>query len=92
MGYRGIGRDENSRAEIKPVGDPIWLNVAQLTSSFFSTLSVGTLYPDISGSPLEYYNPKIDELSTLVRDSFDGGKGQLSLTPNAAESNKSSKK
>ena len=42
MGYRGVGRDENSRAAIQPVGGPIWLNVSKLTSSFFSTLSVGT--------------------------------------------------
>jgi len=85
MGYRGVGRDENSRAAIQPVGGPIWLNVSKLTSSFFSTLSVGTFYPDIGGSPLKYYNPNLDELSTLVRDSFDGGKGQISLAPDAAK-------
>jgi len=79
MSYRGIGRDENNRAMIGPVGDPIWLNVSKLTSSFYSLLSVGTFHPDISGAPLKHFNPKIDELSTLVRDSFDGGKGQLSL-------------
>jgi hypothetical protein len=85
MGYRGTGRDENGRAEITTVGDPIWLNVAKLTSSFYSTLSTGTLYPDISGSPLKHYNPKLDELSTLVRDSYDSGNGQLSLAPDAAK-------
>lgn len=85
MGYRGTGRDENGRAVVTKVGDPIWLNVAQLTSIFYSTLSTGTFYPDISGSPLKYYNPKLDELSTLVRDSYDGGKGQLSLAPDAAK-------
>jgi len=85
MSYRGTGRDENNRGVISKVGDPIWLDVSHLTSKFFSVLSVGTLYPDFSGSPLQQYNPNIDELSTLVRDSFDGGKGQLSLAPDAAK-------
>ena len=85
MSYRGTGRDENARSEIKKIGDPIWLDVARLTSNFFGVLSVGTLYPDISGGPLKQYNPKLDELSTLVRDTFEGGKGQLSLAPDAAK-------
>ena len=85
FGYRGTGRDENNKAAIGKVGDPIWLDVAKLTASFYSTLSVGTLRPDFSGAPLLQYNPNLDELSTLVRDSFDGGKGQLSLAPDAAK-------
>lgn len=85
MSYRGTGRDENSRAAIGKVGDPFWLDVTQLTTSFFGTLSVGTFHPDISGTPLLHYNPRIDELSTLVRDSFNGGKGQLALAPDAAK-------
>ncbi|MBC8309239.1 MAG: CvpA family protein [Phycisphaerales bacterium] len=85
MSYQGTGRDENARAEIKQIGDPIWLDVAKLTSNFFSTLSVGTLYPDVSKSPLLQYNPRLDELSTLVRDTFEGGMGQLSLAPDAAK-------
>jgi hypothetical protein len=84
MSYRGIGRDENNRAMIGPVGDPMWLNVSKLTSNFFSLLSVGTFHPDISGAPLQHFNPNIDELSTLVRDTFNGGEGQLSLAPIAA--------
>lgn len=86
MEYRGMGRDENSRAaQIGPVGEPIWVDIPKLTTNFFSMLSVGTFYPDISGSPLRHYNPNIDELSTLVRDSYDGGRGQLSLAPDAAK-------
>ncbi len=88
MGYRGTARDENSRGVITKVGDTLWLDVANVTSSFFSTLSVGTLHPDISGGPLQQYNPRLDELSTLIRDSYDNGKGQLSLTPDAASINK----
>jgi len=85
FGYRGTGRDENNKASIGKVGDPIWLDVAKLTAEFYGTLSVGTLKPDFSGAPLRQYNPRIDELSTLVRDSFSGGKGQLSLLPTAAK-------
>ena len=85
FGYRGTGRDESNKAMIGKVGDPIWLDVASLTASFYGTLSVGTFRPDISGTPLLQYNPNIDELSTLVRDTFGGGKGQLSLTPDAAK-------
>ena len=84
FGFRGTGRDENNKAVIGKVGDPIWLDVAKLTANFYGTLSVGTLRPDFSGAPLLQYNPNIDELATLVRDTFDGGKGQLSLTPDAA--------
>ena len=84
FGYRGTGRDESNKATIGKVGDPIWLDVASLTASFYGKLSVGTLRPDFSGTPLLQYNPKIDELSTLVRDTFGGGKGQLSLMPDAA--------
>jgi hypothetical protein len=89
MEYRGIGRDENARgAQVGHVGDPIWVDIPKLTANFFSILSVGTLHPDISESPLQQFNPRIDELSYLVRDSFDGGKGQLSLAPDAAKATK----
>ncbi len=91
MSYRGTARDENNRSTITKVGDPIWLDVAKLTSNFFSALSVGTLHPDFSGGPLQHYNPNLDELSTLIRDSFDSGKGQLSLAPDAASVTKVAK-
>jgi hypothetical protein len=84
FGYRGTGRDENNKAIIGKIGDPIWLDVAKYTSSFYSTLSVGTFRPDISGGPLQQYNPNLDELATLLGDSFDGGMGQLALSPDAA--------
>jgi hypothetical protein len=83
MGYRGIARSK-STGIVEKVGDPIWLDVSQLTSSFFSTLSLGTMHPDISGGALAHFNPKVNEQATLLRDSFDNGKGQLSLAPDAA--------
>jgi len=85
MEYRGTGRDENNRAEITKIGDQLWLDVMQLTSQFYGTLSVGTLHPDISGAPLLHYNPNLNELSSLVRDTYKEGKGQLALAPDAAK-------
>ena len=91
LSYRGYGRDENLRAVIGPVGNPIWLDAPKLTSDFFSIISVGSLHPDISGTPLQHYNPNVNELSTLVRDSYDNGKGQLSLEPRGAKITKLAK-
>jgi hypothetical protein len=83
MGYQGTARNK-STGIVEKVGDPIWLDVSQLTATFFNTLSVGTMHPDMSGGALAHFNPKINEQSTLLRDSFDNGKGQLSLAPDAA--------
>ena len=74
MSYRGIGRDENNRAQIGLIGDPLWLDVPKLTSNFFSLLSVSTFHPDISDAPLRHYNPKIHELSTLRSEERRVGK------------------
>ena len=85
LDYRGYGRDNTSRGNIGPIGEPLWLNAPKFTSDFFSMISVGSFKPDFTGEPLKHYNPDLYKLSTLVRDSFDGGKGQLSLAPNAAK-------
>ncbi len=84
MGWRGWGRDNTNRAVVGQVGAPLWLPVTTLTDQAFAYLSVGTLRPDFSGTPLRDYNPRLDELSCLVRDTYDGGKGQISLVPAAA--------
>ncbi len=84
MGYRGFGRDANTQASIGPVGTPMYLPVATLTAQFYGFLSVGSFHPDISGGPLREYNPEVDRLACLVRDSFENGKGQLALSPDSA--------
>lgn len=82
--YRGTARAEAGR-EIEKVNSP-WLDVANLTSMFYSKLSVGTLHPDLfGGMPLQQYNPRMDEQATLLRDTYDGGKGQLSIMRRDAE-------
>ncbi|MBC8203794.1 MAG: CvpA family protein [Planctomycetes bacterium] len=84
MGYQGYGRDSSNNAIVTNVGGQLIVPFTKLTNDFFGMLSVGAFRPDISDTPLRQYNPKIDELSCLVRDSIDNGKGQLALLPNAA--------
>lgn len=84
MGYQGYGRDNNNSAQVSHVGGQLIVPFTKITNDFFGLLSVGAFRPDIFGNPLRQYNPRVDQLSCLVRDSIDGGKGQLSLAPNAA--------
>jgi uncharacterized membrane protein required for colicin V production len=84
MGYQGYGRDSSNNSVITNIGGQLIVPFTKLTNDFFGMLSVGAFRPDISGSPLKHYNPNVDELSCLVRDSFDNGKGQLALKPDAA--------
>ncbi len=84
MGYQGIGRDGSNNSIVTNVGGQLIIPFTRLTNDFFGMLSVGAFRPDISGTPLLHYNPKIDELSCLVRDSINNGKGQLALLPDAA--------
>ncbi len=84
MGYQGYGRDSTKNAIVTNVGGQLIIPFTKLTNDFFGMLSAGAFKPDISGTPLRYYNPKVDELSCLVRDSIDNGKGQLALLPDAA--------
>ncbi|MBT4530983.1 MAG: hypothetical protein HOC27_07235 [Phycisphaerae bacterium] len=77
MGYRGTARADVGKNIEK--ANSLWLDVAHLTSVFYSKLSVGTMYPDFSGGmPLQQYNPRVDEQATLLRDTYEG-KGQLTL-------------
>lgn len=84
MGYQGYGRDSSNRAEVGQIGGQLIVPFSKLTNDFFGLLSVGAFRPDISGAPLRQYNPNVDELSCLVRDSLDNGKGQLTIAPDAA--------
>ena len=84
MGYQGYGRDSTKNAIVTNIGGQLIIPFTKLTNDFFGMLSAGAFKPDISGTPLRYYNPKVDELSCLVRDSIDNGKGQLALLPDAA--------
>ncbi len=79
LGFVGYGR-----ASAGTVGqvDSLWLPVHRLTDEFYSRLSVGALS---TGRPLRHYNPDLDQqAASLVRDSFRGGRGQVSMRPSQA--------
>jgi len=78
MGYNGVQR--NDRGEIGNV-DKMWFPVATLTATFYEYVSGTSMW---SPNPLAKVNPELDAQATLLRDSFNNGKGQLSLPPDAA--------
>lgn len=84
MGYQGYGRDNSNNAIVTTVGGQLIIPFTKLTSDFFGMLSIGSMRPDLSNSPLRDFNPELEKLSCLVRDSFEKGKGQLALKPESA--------
>lgn len=81
--YPGWGRDRDARAIVEREPKP-WLPVAKWTVDFYEYTSLGSLYPNFSGAPLARQYPGLDRQASLVRDSYDSGKGQLSLAPDGA--------
>ena len=79
LGYRGWGRDHRT-AEVREI-NRLWVPFDQLTSEFYSQLSVTSLK---TGRPLRQYAPDLHKQATLVRDSYRSGTGQLSLRPSEA--------
>lgn len=84
MGWRGWSRSRTQSSMIRP-RNSLWVPVHKLTSDFYDLLSVTSFSV---GTPLRQYTPELDREVTLVRDTFGGGKGKLSLRPNAAEVNR----
>ncbi len=82
--YPGWGRDRDARAVIEREPKP-WLPVAKWTIDFYEYTSLGSLYPNISNAPLAQQYPNLDRQASLIRDSYDEGKGQLSLAPEGAD-------
>lgn len=82
MGYTGYGRSART-AEVTQIGPTLWLPVHRMTSSFYEYLSLGSLYPYFNNTPLAHYNPEIYKQASLVRDSYQAGRGKLSLLPRA---------
>lgn len=82
FGFTGWVRNPNNAQEITHVGPKLWLPVHQLTSEFYSWLSVTSLS---TSRPLRQYYPDLHKVSgSEFRDSFRGGLGQVTLTPDAA--------
>jgi len=84
MGYRGYGRAQQNGEVADGRLKALWLPAEELTSKFFAYVSAGALYPDFAGTPLYQYNPDLHRQMYLVRDSYDDGKGALSMPPDAA--------
>ncbi len=79
LGFVGYGRANAGKvAQISS----LWLPVHQLTDAFYSRLSVGALS---TSQPLRHYNPQLYQQSaSLLRDSFRGGRGQVTMRPSQA--------
>lgn len=82
--YQGFGRDFRT-GRIEPVGPQLWIPVDRMANGFFEYVSVGALHPTFSGTPLKQVNPDLYKQASLLRDSYDDGKGMFSLVPDAAE-------
>ncbi len=82
FGYTGTVRNPDKLGQITHVGPSLWLPVHQLTSEFYSWLSVTSLS---TGQPLRQYYPDLHKVSASeFRDTYGGGRGQVAITPNAA--------
>lgn len=79
LGYRGTARSKTS-GKVEDL-QKLWLPFNQWTSDLYSAVSIGSMS---SGRPLARYNPELWRQSTLIRDTFRNGKGQLALAPDAA--------
>jgi len=76
LGFRGWGRSDRT-AQVTEI-NRLWVPFDQLTSDFYSWLSVTSFK---TGRPLRHYAPELHKQATLVRDSYRGGQGKLSLRP-----------
>lgn len=66
MGYTGWARSTDGK--VAPPEASLWLPVDEWTINFYELLSVGTLYPDISGKPMADWRPDLDQQASLLRD------------------------
>jgi hypothetical protein len=80
LGFVGWGRSERTGRPENTGG--MWLPVHEWTDEFYGWLSVTSLR---TRQPLRHYYPALYAQSSLVRDSYANGRGQLSLQPSEAE-------
>jgi len=79
MDFDGWSRGRGGKVEQV---DRLWLPVHTLTDKFYSALSVGAFS---TSRPLRQYNPMLDrQAASLVRDSWNGGRGEIDLRPSQA--------
>ncbi len=80
FGYQPAKREAGSGAV--ELNNALWLPVDQITSDFFSFLSVSSL---ATGTPLRQVNPNLWQQASLLRDTFNGGSGMFAMPPRAVE-------
>lgn len=77
-----VGYAVNSQSGQVSRVNSLWLPAHRWTAGFYGWASVTSLR---SGRPLQHYSPDLDHLAaSLVRGSALGGRGSVSLAPNAA--------
>jgi hypothetical protein len=81
FGYSPVHRSART-GRIEAEGRKLWLPVDKLTSEFFSLLSVTSLQ---TSTPLRQYQPELWQQASLVRDTYNKGRSQLSMMPKAAK-------
>lgn len=81
VGYARSGRTGSVEAQSRQ----LWVPVHQITDEFFSLLSVNSLYPTFQQRPLRHVYPDLYKQSAaLQRDSYQKGRGQISMPPDGA--------
>ncbi len=82
MGYRGYGRSGRDGSVVRFSNQPMWIPVSYWTAEFYSWLSVTSMW---SPEPMRRVAPRLNWQASLVRDSYQEGKGQIVMVPSAAK-------
>jgi hypothetical protein len=83
LGLRGASRTAQRAAVGVESDQRLWLPAHEITYEFYGWLSVTSLS---TGRPLRQYSPRLDwQAVSLIRDSWDDGKGRISQQPNDAK-------
>jgi hypothetical protein len=81
LGFTGWARSAQ-RGMVEESSRTLWLPVHTWTANLYESLSVGALR---TGNPLRHYNPRLDrQAMSLIRDSYNKGRGQITLAPDSA--------
>jgi len=78
MGFRGWQRDSGN-AQVRQL-NRLWIPYHEITDNFYGMLSVGSFS---SSRPLRSYYPKLHRQATLLRDSYNEGRGSVAMRPGA---------
>lgn len=74
LGYHGWQRSRKD-GQVRLI-DNFWLPAHTIANGFYSTMSIGAFR---SGRPMAQYAPALDHQASLLRDTYDGGKGKVAI-------------